>query len=770
MVPSPPSPTSRYSFKRTLEVKIGAQSIAPYDIARILEQIMLDGGLGIADHLARMRHDPFFLVAATGLGKTVVVPIHVWLRQCERVSPSWRAPTTWIVEPRVLIADDQARYMDSTVRKLLRSAGRKRPPPLFGSNTSKGVTNPSAPIRFVTTGVFTAKALSGDFDPDTDRIVIDEAHETIAQNPDVELAVAVARRSGIHIDYMSATVQTSTIPELLKIGPMNIIVAKNKRYPIFSVNSGRPMLACLSEIINDLLVRRDTSSAYLPPVAHRARAQVVNDIFEGEERSHALLVALNSITGPQSDLEKIRALLEKDKPLVDGKRIDILVLSGKQTSSESEMARFDAARAAIETEKRPYIVLATSVIEMGVTIPALDFVVTMDSGFQNVTIGDRSILEIVPLPFNSLKQRLGRVGRKRAGVGIITREVGAPYTDYDIDVLNSDEIEYEPVKTPLAMARLESLALYTLAMRWQSPEEIATGIRSLGLASEQRLLQIDRLQDLVVERRALVALGVADASGLTQVGKAARAWIGSGWLPYAVKLEHAWEENADFAEVAFWMVSLALSGTDLGRFTRNGVTIDELNTFDGDTAIGRSFIDNLHAPLGRYDLIRGFYETYGEILTSQLAFRSLKSIAKSSFARDCSDMDLADNRVLAALETVTGLRDRFLKNHRKEARVREFPSNLPPLSASLRKRLIYQAQSLPGQTTLHVGPVPNGHPDAKAWCLADGRAIATASASLPDLNATELTQARFTGRVMLRRQADLNGFWLDVTDHWVRAL
>ncbi|RDB47052.1 helicase-related protein [Tsukamurella tyrosinosolvens] len=770
MAPSQPSLTSSYGFARSLKLAVGKQLIAPFDIACALSEIIAEGNLGILDHLERMKHDPFFLVAGTGLGKTVVVPIHVWLRQCESATSNSPAPITWIVEPRVLIAADQARYMDSTVRRILRRSTNKRIPPIFGSITSNGVTNPMAPIRFVTTGVFTSKALSDDFDPDTDRVVIDEAHETIAQNPDVELAVAVARSRGIHIDYMSATVQTSTIPELLKVAPSDVIVATNKRYPIFAINSGQPMLLCLTEIVDDLLIQRNTNSKYLPPVGSAERSQIIEDIFMGEPRSHALLVALNSITGPRSDLAKVQALLEKTRPEFEGSPIDILVLSSKQTSNEQEMARFDSSRSAIERLNRPYIVLATSVIEMGVTIPALDFVVTMDSGFQNVTVGDRSMPEILPLPFNSLKQRLGRVGRKRAGVGIITREVGAPYTEYSAEKLNSDEIEYEPVKTPLATARLDSLAMFTLGQRWKTPTEIASGIRSLGLASEDRLLELDRLQDLVLERRALLALGVSDDNGLTPEGKAAQSWVGSGWLPYAVRLEQAWRRRADLAEVAFWMVSLALSDMELGKFAINSATIDEINALESPTAIERPFIDNLHSPLGRYDLIRAFYNTFGDTLTSPTAFKSLKAIALGAFIRDCSGMDLSDNHVLTALGTVAGVRERFAKNHRKDQRTRRLPSTLPALTSSTRKKLIHECRLLPGQTVLRIGPVPGGHPDSKAWIGVDNRAIATASSSVPALPGESLGRARFVGRVMLRREPDQNGFWLDVTDHWVCAL
>lgn len=761
---------SRYSFSEQLEVRIGSGKLRPAALARALERVMEEANLGIAEHLERMRNEPFFLVAATGLGKTVVVPVHVWLRQCERLDLVTGTPTTWIVEPRVLIAEEQARYMDASIGKLLRQKHGPRPPAIFGSITSKGTFNPKAPIKFVTTGVFTAKALSGDFSSATDRIVIDEAHETIAQNPDVELGIAVARSAGVHIDYMSATVQTSSIPKLLHIDPENVILATKKRFPIFAVNAGQPLSGCLVDVVNELLVRRDPSSKYLPPLGYPERDRILQDLFGEPDRSHALLVALNTITGPRSDLAVAKALLTQAALTLDGQPIDVLELSSKQTGSEHEMARFDRQRSAIEAQQRPYIVLATSVIEMGVTIPALDFVVTMDSGFQSVTVGDRTVPEIAPLPLNSLKQRLGRVGRKRSGVGIITREVGAVYTDYDAETLNSEAIEYEPVRTPLGTARLDSLALYTIKQDWRTPAETATGLASLGLASGDRLLTEQRLQDLVVERRALEALGAVGSNGLSELGTAAEAWIGTGWLPYAFTLERAWQSNSDMSEVAFWLVSLATSNVDLGSLLANESTVDELNRLSPLTHTELGFIDNLHTPLGRYDLLRGFYNRYARHLVRDTGFQSLAALSRSLLNRDCSDLDLSEQRVFAALLSISNVRDRFTKLHRSSERISELPELLPPLAAETRRKLLEEARGLPGQVALNVGPMPKSHPDARAWISTDGRALATAGAAVPALSEVELARARFTARLVMRRTPDVNGMWLEATDHWANAL
>ena len=48
-------------------------------------------------------------------------------------------------------------------------------------------------------------------DPKYNRIIIDEAHVTIEANPSIELGIALARKRGVKIDYMSATVDPSTL-------------------------------------------------------------------------------------------------------------------------------------------------------------------------------------------------------------------------------------------------------------------------------------------------------------------------------------------------------------------------------------------------------------------------------------------------------------------------------------------------------------------------------------------------------------------------------
>lgn len=736
----------------------------PARVASALARLVVEDNLGIADYLPRMADEPFFLVAATGLGKTVVVPVHVWLVECARLADSKEMPTAWVVEPRVLIAEDQARYMESTMRRLMREMGHRDHAPLFGSVTSNGSYNPRAPIKFITTGVFTTKALAGDFRPGLDRVLIDEAHETIAQDADVEIALAVVRQSGVHVDYMSATVDTESIPRLLNISHSNVIVATNKRYPIFTVNAGQPLSDCLAEIVDDLLVHQNKASRFLPPLGYPQRQLILDDLFGGSPRSHALLVALNTVSGSRSDMAEAQQALAASSTRYDGTPIDVLELSSKQTGSELGMAQFNRIRTEIESSNRPYIVLATSVIEMGVTIPALDFVVTMDSGFRSITVGDRSLPQKVPLPFNSLKQRLGRVGRRRAGVGIIAREVGAPYTAYDVDELNSDALEYEPVRTPLASARLDTLALYTLRKGWASPTEVAAGLGAMKLPSSESLMTVTRLKDLVIERRALISLGAAQKGGLSPLGEVASSWVGTGWLPYAFALERSWSSDATPDEVSFWLASLALSDFDLGRtLLSNNVSVDEFNSRSAQSSAGIRFIDNLHAPLGRYDLVRAFFNSYASHLLGDRGLVAMRQLAEGTFARDCTDLDLNVSSMRRAMEAVLSARQQFLKRHRRDTRdINELVGPLPALTGNTRRRLIHAAHSLPGQVQVHVESVEDARPDDRAWVMSDGKAIASVSSAAPNIS----RDRTFTVRLQMRQEADMGGFWLDVVDHW----
>ena len=90
------------------------------------------------------------------------------------------------------------------------------------------------PILFVTTGIMESLTFEGTkLDPKYNRIIIDEAHVTIEANPSIELGIALARKRGVKIDYMSATVDPSTLQRDVGV---KIVYAEAQRFPIHLTN------------------------------------------------------------------------------------------------------------------------------------------------------------------------------------------------------------------------------------------------------------------------------------------------------------------------------------------------------------------------------------------------------------------------------------------------------------------------------------------------------------------------------------------------------
>ena len=183
------------------------------DVAAFLDATVKGAKLGIAAYFPKLTcQEPFFLVAATGLGKTVAVPLHVCVTrarlatdskgssdtglrtpwygeagpngglEAERRKESVPLPRVWVVEPTISIAQDLQRDMQSSWQvwwnENRNASSRGSPPVLFGIKTgvdAHGVD--TAPVMFVTTGTFAIYARQrGRFSADRDIILIDEAH------------------------------------------------------------------------------------------------------------------------------------------------------------------------------------------------------------------------------------------------------------------------------------------------------------------------------------------------------------------------------------------------------------------------------------------------------------------------------------------------------------------------------------------------------------------------------------------------------------------
>ena len=755
-----------------VELKRGP-AVRPHDVGRALSLLINEDSLTVDEYLPRMGAAPFFLVAATGLGKTVAVPPHVWLRQCEslRGKRPGVMPRTWVVEPRVLIADEQAPYMSTAFSRQLRRAGVKgQPPALFGAISSKRPYKPEAPIRFVTTGIFTGRALAGEFEPGLDRIIIDEAHETIAQNPDVELAIAICRQAGVTVDYMSATVDISSIPCTLGIDEANVIKADKQRHPIYINNLGQTMDEAIVDVVRDLLIRQDRNSPLLPPSGHPLRDEVLRDIYDGPPRGHGLLVAINSKSGPTSDAVRVRKLLEAADLKANGRALDILLLTAEVNKIEKLKAAFDDRREQIDAACRPYVVIATSVIEMGVTIATLDFVVTMDSGYTNVLAGDRTVPATVPLPFNSLKQRLGRVGRRRAGVGLITKDVGARYTEYPPERLNGGDLEYEPVRTPLAKGPLQQLAYFTYQKGWRTDAELKRGLEGLVLPSRRELAEPARQAVLAQEREYLKRLGVVDRKGImSALGTSVRAWVGDGHLPYAIRLQQALQrKKVDRIEVLFWTVALAVSDTTLSSLMQRSVRLDGMV---GAPAAGLLAAESLHRSnelAALFQIVAELAARFGPYLNEDSSpLRALHAAAHHSLERQCEVLGMNPAAVTRLLNDVGSKANRIAKvNPDQRAAIRsafgsERPKHVgevewPGVGTTDLARLDRWVAALPGRPALALEEESRNARSAYFWRLG-ARRIAEAGAAVPAHSGTRT----FTGRLQMNHEAK-NGFWIEL--------
>lgn len=543
----------RYNIPAYPRFRLGGSTVHILKVVDFLRYVVVSDQLDIRQYLGSMSQDPFFLVAATGLGKTVAVPIHVLIRVMEEVGA--RAdphPRVWVVEPRIPIAVDQAKFMNILWKRYLASKSERPLPALFGSISSRGKDDPDAPIRFVTTGIFELAAKRGELDPGSDRVIIDEAHVTVEQNAGVELGIAIARRAGVTVDYMSATVDTSSLAEDLNIA--HVIRADQQRYPIWKHNLTQPMHEALPHLIKATLINPDPRSAYFPQPDEYANAQNFVTAATEPGRSHGLLVVVNSFAGEHSDAKRLEDVLRRAAP-----DLAVLQLAGEVVRDARRIARFESRLRAIENAAENYVIIATSVVEMGITFPTLDFVATMDSGYDQETVGDQTFPVLAPLGVNSLLQRIGRVGRRRPGVAYISNDVGAEYASIDDLSLNRNGLQYESIRFPLISSPLIELAYYACS---ENPDSVERWVATLELPS--RLHEnADRMSYLDQQIEVLRVLGMVNGNKLTPLGQRMERWVGQADLAYAVKLQNQLETEATLPEIMFWTVATALSNTPI---------------------------------------------------------------------------------------------------------------------------------------------------------------------------------------------------------------
>jgi len=415
-----------------------------------LRYVIIQNELPIESFLTSISDTSIFLVAGTGLGKTLAMPIKLLAVKMQQYTEQYfdgkrtaKMPTIWVVVPKVPIASSLAQYLNSQYEKFALSRNiQSNYLPLFGYRTSVDTQNTQAPIQFITTGVLPLIAKSGELDSMSDRVIIDEAHVVLESDEAVELAIAYLWQSNITVDYMSATVDTAELEMRLRT---QIIRADTKRFTNFYHNTQKPLLESIEDIIGKTLIRQDINSEYYPHAGFDFSQSVLDGTL-AIDRASGMLVIVNSFASAQSDANDVLAQI---KTVCEKSNIRILMFAGKVERDKSLKARFVADFDAIQRAKQRYVIISTNIVEMGITWSTLDYVVTMDSEFDSEYMHGFMTPALVPLGTNALKQRGGRVGRTRAGCVYICRDFGASYTSLDDDDLNTTGLAPEPIKFPL---------------------------------------------------------------------------------------------------------------------------------------------------------------------------------------------------------------------------------------------------------------------------------------------------------------------------------
>ena len=432
----------------------GRVSYTPQVVWAFLQHVLASKQLPIKASLAQFdRIESFFLIAGTGLGKTFALPIYLWFRHMHfaryyqgvnsgsAICIIDEAPRVWVVEPKIAIVQGLQAELNAEWDRWWVMKKARTPAPLFGCKTSVDHRHTQAPIMFITTGIFAIYSRKGIFKPGRDIILMDEAHETLEADHAIELGIAICRASGVAVQYMSATVDAKELPARLGVEIVNI---PGKRYPIWRHNMKRSMEECIVELVGKALVEQDRTSEYFPKDRGDISQQIVSAVTE-QDRAKGMLVIVNSFASEQSDAKRVACQLEQAPYAL---QIEIGLLASEVLRDPSRRSAYHQMLERWKQEKKRYVLIATSVVEMGVTLPDLDFIVTMDSGFDDSA--ETGKLGRVALGTNALIQRFGRVGRVRPGIAYITREVGAPYSDLDDAALNaSDALTPQPIVFPM---------------------------------------------------------------------------------------------------------------------------------------------------------------------------------------------------------------------------------------------------------------------------------------------------------------------------------
>jgi len=609
-------------------------------IREFLWDRMNDWNLPIREIIDQIGDEPVFIIAKTGVGKTVTVPTKVLLGLCDVLVKQGadfkhKYPQVFVVEPRIPICvatmtEMNEGYQDYLAYRMISDvgfvvflqsqgisgfdSGRPKKDPkvvekivklacafvktgkapcgphhfnLYGCITSvTGKVNANAPILFVTTGILESMTYEGGkLDANYSRIIIDEAHVTIEQNPAIELGIALARKAGVKIDYMSATVDKATLEQDLGV---KVVYAGTQRYPIYLTNLKGKVDDHILQLVQDFLVKPKASLFPHPESFSDFKVQkgielirrhlLSDDDFveDGKEikglkhRAQGLLVIVNSHENEDSDTRRIAKLVSKAR--FNGKKVIALRLASPVIRNPAKKAAFEREIHNIESKNGRYVIVATNVVEMGLTFSSLDYVVTMDSEMNNEFMDGTQVTQTVALGVNALYQRIGRAGRVRPGIAFIAKDFGAPYTKLTDQELAAG-LQEAPIRYPLAKGSFQKLALYTF--REEFPEgKLKEKIAELQLPS--------RIQDnselwkrFLAERKRLRSIGIAVGDKLSENGRRALGFLGVEDLSFAYLLAevlHRYEKDHPIA--LFFTLIAAASGSGFDKFLKRGVTFE----------------------------------------------------------------------------------------------------------------------------------------------------------------------------------------------------
>ncbi|TSC62368.1 MAG: hypothetical protein G01um1014106_632, partial [Parcubacteria group bacterium Gr01-1014_106] len=307
--------------------------------------------LKILDALKQIEHVPFFLIAATGLGKTLVVPLWL-LYQMMHAKPAnalkEAGPRIWVIEPKIAIAQGLAAEMNRSWSDYSRKNG-EQPFPLFGCKTKVDNLNLDAPIMFVTTGIFSIYARKGVFRPGTDFVLVDEAHVTLETDEAFELGIGICRQREVNLSYMSASVDPADIPDRLGA---HVYRAEAKRFPVWRHNLGCALDDCLVRLVERTLIEPDPEDDIFP-AGDPEWGGVRKSVFE-TGRAKGMLVIVNSFSSKESDAKRLERDLRK-APFAD--KIRIGLLAGEVLRDPERRRRYEADLLTWKREKARYVLI-----------------------------------------------------------------------------------------------------------------------------------------------------------------------------------------------------------------------------------------------------------------------------------------------------------------------------------------------------------------------------------------------------------------------------